>query len=120
MSSMKDMVAITKISVNNELDSYFEDLEVITNDLKPLGKYSEAYMVKNMYFRNSLEEVYDFHPAPQKQYIIYLSGKTKIETSRGESRIFKAGDILLVEDIYGKGHKSSILENGKALVITAN
>ncbi len=111
---------VTKILVDQNLDSYFEDEEVATNDLKILGRYSEAYKVSNMYFRNSIEGVYDFHLAPQKQYIIYLSGKTEITTSRGLTKIFKAGDILLVEDIYGKGHKSTILEDGQALIITVN
>jgi len=114
----RDIIKVTKISVDQNLDSFFEDTEVLTSELRPLGKYSEACAVNNLYFRNSIKGVFDFHPAPQKQYVIYLSGKTEITTSKEITRVFKAGDILLVEDIYGKGHKSSILEDGQALIIT--
>jgi hypothetical protein len=113
-----DFIKITRILVDTNLDSYFEESEIPTNNLKYLGKYSDAHKVQDLYFRNSIEEVYDFHPAPQKQYIIYLSGKAEITTSKGETKTFIAGDILSVEDNYGKGHKSSIIEEGKALIIT--
>lgn len=49
---------------------------------------------------------YDFHNALQRQYIILQDGKIEIETSKGEKRIFKGGDILLMEDVEGKGHKT--------------
>ena len=109
---------ITRILVNSNQDSYFEDSKVETNDLRPLGRYSSAYPVKDLYFRQSLKGTYDFHPAPQKQYIIYLSGEVEITTSTGRTKTFNAGDVLLVEDTYGKGHKSTILKDGRALVIT--
>jgi redox-sensitive bicupin YhaK (pirin superfamily) len=35
-----------------------------------------------------------------------LDGEIEIETSLGHKRIFKAGEILLVEDTNGKGHKT--------------
>ena len=49
---------------------------------------------------------YDFHVAPQRQYIILLDGEIQIETSLGDIRRFAAGDVLLVEDITGKGHRT--------------
>jgi quercetin dioxygenase-like cupin family protein len=49
---------------------------------------------------------WDFHTAPQKQYIILLDGEIEIETSLGEIRRFNAGEILLMEDTSGKGHKT--------------
>ena len=55
----------------------------------------------------------DFHTAPQKQYIILLEGEIQIETSLGDTRTFNAGEILLVEDTSGKGHKTKNLRNEK-------
>jgi hypothetical protein len=115
----QDFVKIIKLSVDENNDSHFEELSIPTSDLKPLGKYSKPLEVKQMYFRNSLESVYDFHPAPRQQYIIYLSGKAEIMTSKGEKRTFGAGDILLAADCTGKGHKSIILEEGQAIIVTA-
>lgn len=114
----QDVVKVIKLSVDKNNDSYFEELSIPMSDLKPLGKYSKATNVKQMYFRNSLKSVYDFHPAPQQQYIIYLSGKAEIVTSKGDKRTFGAGDILLAADCTGKGHKSIILEDGQAIIVT--
>jgi hypothetical protein len=113
-----DLIKITKILVDQNLDSYFEDVEIPTSSVKPLGKYSAAFKVKDMYFRNSIKGIFELHPAPQKQYIVYLSGKAEITTSKGITKVFRSGDILLAEDINGRGHKSTILEEGKVLIIT--
>ncbi|MFW9310935.1 hypothetical protein ACN9OS_11495, partial [Glaesserella parasuis] len=56
---------------------------------------------------------YNFHNAPQKQYIILLDGEIEIETSVGEKRRFKGGEILLVEDTTGKGHKTKNITPAK-------
>jgi quercetin dioxygenase-like cupin family protein len=47
-----------------------------------------------------------WHTAPQRQYVLFLAGKTEIEASDGEKRILKTGDVLLVEDTHGKGHRN--------------
>lgn len=114
-----DQFTITKLSYKEDGESYFEQVAVSTQNIKSLGKYSDQIKVQDLYFRNSLAaDAYDFHTAPQKQYIIYLSGSAEIETSEGDKKLFKAGDILLAADTFGKGHKSTITKNGKALVIT--
>jgi hypothetical protein len=48
----------------------------------------------------------DWHPAPRRQYIVNLDGGVKITASDGEARIIGPGEIILVEDISGKGHLS--------------
>jgi hypothetical protein len=113
-------IKITELLVDENLDSYFKEVTIPTTQLTELGNYSSAFKVNDMFFRNSLKGILDFHPAPQKQYIIYLSGKVEITTSKGITKTFKAGDILLANDISGKGHKSHILEEGTALILTAN
>jgi len=50
-----------------------------------------------------------FHPAPNAQYVVYLEGVMSITTSDGETRQFKAGDFLRVEDTSPcKGHISVV------------
>jgi len=51
----------------------------------------------------------DWHPDPHRQFFLVLSGKLEIEVSDGEVRRFEAGDILLVEDTTGKGHRSRVV-----------
>jgi len=44
------------------------------------------------------------HNAPQPYICIILSGVGEVATSDGESRRFQAGDLLLCNDLTGKGH----------------
>ena len=52
----------------------------------------------------------DWHPAPRRQYIINLDAGVQITASDGESRRIGAGEVILVEDIWGKGHLSKALD----------
>ena len=71
--------------------SYFKKVNIHADEQNPLGFYSTPIEVTQLLFRQSLKHnSYDWHCAPQKQFIIYLSSQVKIEASGGESKIFKA------------------------------
>ena len=57
---------------------------------------------------NPPEDDYDWHTAPQRQFIVLLDGEIEIEVSSGEprKRIFHGGDVLLMEDTAGRGHRT--------------
>jgi hypothetical protein len=101
------MFSVTRIYSDSNGDSHFEDVEIELKEEGSVGKLSDVIPAKGIIFRE-VEPSYDwnFHTAPQKQYIILLDGEIEIETSLGEIRRFNAGEILLVEDITGKGHKT--------------
>ncbi|MEC5173938.1 hypothetical protein [Chryseobacterium nepalense] len=102
---------ITRIFSDEKGESYFEDLEIPLIDQGEIGYLSENFEVKKLQFRKvSADYNYDFHHAPQKQFIVLLNGGVEIETSLGELRRFQTGEILLVEDTVGKGHKTRNLE----------
>ncbi|MCJ8153038.1 hypothetical protein MKJ01_04565 [Chryseobacterium sp. SSA4.19] len=102
---------ITKIFSDVNGESHFEDLEIPLVDQGEIGFLSEGIDVKKLQFRKVPADYdYDFHCAPQKQYIVLLDGGVVIETSLGEKRVFETGEILLVEDISGKGHKTKNTE----------
>lgn len=102
---------ITRIFSDEEGESYFEDLEIPLIHQGEIGYLSENFEVKKLQFRKvSADYNYDFHHAPQKQFIVLLNGGVEIETSLGELRRFQTGEILLVEDTVGKGHKTRNLE----------
>lgn len=48
----------------------------------------------------------DWHPSPDRQFMIVLSGEAETTASDGKTRRFKQGDIVLLEDTKGKGHTS--------------
>lgn len=106
------MIQITRIYSDKNGDSHFEDIEMPLNDHGEIGFLSDKIPVKEIIFRKVKPDYdYDFHHAPQKQYILLLDGEIEIETSLGEKRTFKGGDILLLEDTWGKGHKTRNLQN---------
>ena len=101
------MFPITRIYSDANGDSRFEDITIPLEDAGEIGKLSERIPVKTVIFRE-VEAGYDynFHNAPQKQYLIMLDGEIEIETSLGDIRRFKGGDVVLLEDATGKGHKT--------------
>lgn len=99
--------------------SYFKEETPIYEQEHPLGVYSKITPTKGMMFRMfKAGAKYDWHNAPQPQYIVYLEGEVEVEASGGEKRVFKPGDILFARDITGKGHISKTLTDGKSIIIT--
>jgi hypothetical protein len=97
----------TRIYTDDVGHSCFEVIEVPLHDKGAVGLLSESMKVSSLQFReNKPDYNWDFHVAPQRQFIILLDGEIEIENSRGEKRSFKSGDILLVEDTEGKGHRT--------------
>ncbi len=106
------MFKITKVYSDNNGESQFEDVEMPLKNDGEIGFLSDKIPAKEIIFRKVKPGYdYDFHNAPQKQYIILLDGEIEIETSMGEKRTFKGGDILLMEDTHGKGHKTRNIQD---------
>ena len=98
---------ITRVYADENGESRFADLVKPLVSAGEIGFLSEPEAVESIIFRKVIPGYdYDFHRAPARQYIILLDGEIEIETSLGEKRQFKAGDILLVEDTTGKGHRT--------------
>lgn len=108
------MFSITRIYSDDQGDSHFEDLKIPLHEKGMIGSLSDAIPAKEMLFRE-VASTYDwsFHTAPQRQYIILLDGEIEIETSLHDRRRFKGGEILLVEDTTGKGHKTKNITSSK-------
>ncbi|HSW68612.1 MAG TPA: hypothetical protein VLI69_00450 [Gammaproteobacteria bacterium] len=99
--------------------SYFEEVDAGFEKNHPLGNYSKKYAAKGIMFREfEKNALFDWHTAPQPQYIIYLEGEVEVEASGGEIRIFKPGNILFATDLTGKGHITRTLTKGRSVIIT--
>lgn len=104
------MFPITRIYSDDNGDSHFEKVEIPLQDAGTIGNLSAPLPAGNIIFREVVESYdYTYHTAPHKQYILLLDGGIEIETSLGDKRIFHAGEVLLVEDVTGKGHRSKNL-----------
>ena len=105
------MFTVCRIYSDAHGESHFEDKLFPLKDAGMVGRLSDEVPAKSVIFRE-VEPSYDwdFHPAPQRQFIVLLDGEIEIETSLGVKRKFSAGDILLMDDTTGKGHKTRNLQ----------
>ncbi len=112
---------ITRVYTDSAGDSRFQELDIPLQSAGEIGRLSERLPAVSLIFRETGGDYdYDFHNAPQRQVIALLDGVIEIETSAGESRRFSAGDLLLVEDTRGKGHKTKSVDGNlrRSLFIT--
>ena len=103
---------ITRIYTDQLGESRFDTISIPLHEGGAIGYLSEKYEVEELIFRKVLPSYdYDFHTAPARQFILLLDGRIEIESSLGEKREFGPGDVLLVEDTNGKGHRTRNLQN---------
>lgn len=111
MSKLKRQMRVTRLYTGADQQSHFEDYEVDMDDHGPIGFLSARHPVNNLIFRHtSADYDFDWHNAPQRQYIVILEGGLDIEIGDGTRRRFGAGDILLAEDTTGQGHISRAVD----------
>jgi hypothetical protein len=90
--------------------SHFRDIEIEWVEERNFSKLSARLVATGIIFRETSGDYdLDWHPAPRRQYIINLDAGVQITASDGESRIIGAGEVLLVEDVSGKGHLSKAI-----------
>lgn len=112
---------ITRLYPGPDGESRFEDVEIDLRDGGEIGRLSERVPTTGVIFRETGADYdYDWHNSPQRQYIVMLEGSVDVESGDGEVRRFGPGDILLVEDTTGRGHRSRAVDNQtrKSLFIT--
>jgi quercetin dioxygenase-like cupin family protein len=56
------------------------------------------------------------HPAPRRLVHVVLAGTWRLQTSDGESRSFRPGDVVLAEDTTGQGHVATTEGEGCTLL----
>ncbi|MCH8843736.1 MAG: hypothetical protein IID61_12300 [SAR324 cluster bacterium] len=104
---------IVRIYSDSDGESHFEDRDVPLRDRGLVGALSDKEPATGIVFRTTGPDYdYDWHNAPERQYVIMLQGEVEIETSDGTVRRLGAGDILLAEDTTGKGHRSRSVGTG--------
>lgn len=54
---------------------------------------------------------FDWHDAPEPQYVITLSGTLEFNTRDGETFILRPGDVLVAMDQVGSGHKWRLIDD---------
>jgi quercetin dioxygenase-like cupin family protein len=53
----------------------------------------------------------DWHDAPERQYVVTLSGTLEFTTRDDEVFILRPGDVLVADDPIGSGHKWRLIDD---------
>ena len=62
-------------------------------------------------------EFTDFHNAPRRQYVLYLTATAEIGIGDGTVQVMEPGDVLLAEDTTGQGHSSRVVKSGMSCTV---
>lgn len=77
------------------------------------GRRTKPHPVSTFTFMKREEDSFiDFHVAPQRQYMIYLTATVEIGCGDGTTIVMEPGDVLMAEDTTGQGHTSRVLSGG--------
>jgi hypothetical protein len=106
-------VTVTRLYTGADGKTHVEEYEV---PLKAQGRGTElssTVAVTSLQFRRTNQNYnLDWHPAPQRQYVITLSGESEVELDGGRKIRLGPGNILLAEDTTGQGHISRAIGSG--------
>jgi hypothetical protein len=113
LAQSRTPMKVTRLFTGPDGKTKVEEYEV---PLKPQGRGTElspTVAVKSLQFRRTTQEYnLDWHPAPNRQFVITLSGESEIEL---EKLRLGPGHILLAEDTTGQGHISRAIGTGDRL-----
>jgi hypothetical protein len=104
-------------------ESHFED---ITSELLPiefvpsapplhLTQLSPAKSIG--FFGAEADWNSNWHISSARNLFVLISGSWEIEASDGQKRTLSSGDILLVEDTTGQGHRSRVSGDQESLAV---
>ena len=104
---------LTRVYAGPDGETHFEDVAIPLESKGAIGFLSEPHDVSSVIFRACEPGYdYDFHCAPRRQYLVILEGSAEITVSSGERREFGAGEVLLLEDTEGRGHRTRSTSEG--------
>jgi mannose-6-phosphate isomerase-like protein (cupin superfamily) len=97
---------IVRIYTGDDGQTHFEDLPLPTQESHHVPVQAGA----NLVFRHFPGDYWsDWHTAPRRQYIFILEGQMEIGIGDGTSRRFGPGDVVLADDLTGRGHTTRSL-----------
>jgi len=101
------VIKIATLEAGKDGQSHFHDVNKTTASTNFNGNLTAPEKATSILFRSTPADwKVDWHHPPRKQYIIQLEGSVEMTASDGSTKTLNPGDVALVEDLAGKGHKS--------------
>ena len=112
---------MTRLYTGQDGQTHFEDIDVeFHTDARGVSQ-SDPVVVAAPYFSKAsppgTPQSVAFHNAPRRQYVLVLAGVMEIEVGSGEKREFRAGEIVLAEDLDGQGHMTRVPGDSERLAM---
>ena len=93
-------MGIYRMYTGTDNETHIEELPLSAHP-----ELGELQTVKGMQIQqNAGGRFLDFHQAPNKRWLITLSGQLEIGLGDGTVHTFGPGDVRLIEDVTGHGH----------------
>ncbi len=105
------MIRLVRLFTGPDGESHVEES---TLDLEPLGRdHATAWTTAGpVRFQQSPPgSALDWHVAPQRQYVVTLTGRLEFTTRGGETFTLSPGDVLLADDTAGGGHRWRLVDD---------
>ncbi len=97
---------LVRMYTGNDGQTHFEDLHMPAEEIQNVAIQAGSDIV----FRRFPADYFsDWHTTPRRQYIFVLSGQMEIGIGDGTTRRFGPGDVVLADDMTGKGHTTRSL-----------
>ena len=105
-------ISLIRLYTGSDEQTHFETIEVDATESPVHDLVSAREPVDTVHFAltppgGSL----DWHCAPQRQYVLTLSGTLEFVNRLGETQLIRPGDIMLAEDTTGGGHRWKLIDD---------
>jgi quercetin dioxygenase-like cupin family protein len=113
----------TRLYATADGESHFEQVEVdlsladYTPTAPPLKLSETRAATQFAFMEGPAGWTSDWHPSSARNLFVVVSGEWEVTASDGESRRFSVGDVLLVDDTSGQGHRSTVVSEAGSLAV---
>jgi hypothetical protein len=106
-------VKVTRLYTGEDGLSHFEQVSVkfsAVPDAPNTVEESEPVSMKKSYVVRIAPGFFEgWHHADVRRYVITISGRSEVEVANGQKLIAQPGQVVLAEDLTGKGHTFRVL-----------
>ena len=112
---------VARVFTGDDGRSHFGEIELSFEAQGEGAAVSTPIPVGHAVFRKSdqsgHELIDDFHTASKRLLVIKLEGQSEIEVGDGAKRVFGPGDVHILEDLTGEGHRGRLLSERSLTLI---
>ncbi|MBI4484239.1 MAG: hypothetical protein HY652_15290 [Acidobacteria bacterium] len=109
---------MVRLYTGEDGESHFEEIEVPFERRGDAEATALQTVTGIVFHRAPAGHVQDWHPAPRRQYVMTSSGQGEIEVGDGTVRRFGPGDVMLAEDLTGRGHITRVVGAQPRIYVT--